>query len=404
MKSIRNSSKDSKQGFMLFLVLGVVSVMSLAALIAMTSARLEARTAHNHYHSVRALYHAEAGVKLVKMEVERRLDLGESLSTILNSLSVTAPEGVTFETINQFKTIVPERLFSFESVGTSDDARASVVVQYRRRPVVTIGLFGDIHFSAQNHTSIYGYDSRINSTPTPADNNGGASMGSNGSITLGNNNFSFYGSLLLGETGDGLIASCTRCDDFTQAHIGYIDPDPMGLNSGGTLASTFTDKMSNNNNNNSNGLITNNQLEVPNHSTVTLPAGDYYLTDFHMNPGSTLILDNTSGPVRLFLDGDFRMQPNGNTILNQSGSPTDFQIFSKSSNDMRIQPANSLPAYIYAPNAHVRMQPNGDFFGNVWSKEIQIQPAGDIYVDTSIADSMMLNSLEIHAWYEQQGF
>ncbi|MGA0333660.1 MAG: pilus assembly PilX N-terminal domain-containing protein [Kiritimatiellia bacterium] len=401
--TFESDSHSSQQGFILFLVMGVLAVLSLAALIALTSARLESRTSMNHYHSVRALYHAEAGVKLVKMEVERRLQAGESLSTILNNLTVSAPSALEFDTIDDFKVIVPERLFSFEALGRSGDAVASVVVQYRRYPVVTIGLFGDLRFGAQNHTSIYGYDSRVISNPTSADNNGGASIGSNGEIVLGNNNFTFDGSILLGETGSGLVASCTRCDstDYTKLEIGMVDPDPMGLTNGGTLADTFTEAISNNDNLSAN--IFNNTLSIGSGNTFTLPTGDYYLTSFYMSPNASLDLDNEDGPVRIFLDGPFRMQPNGNAILGEDEAPTGFQIFSRSTEEIRLQPDSSLAAFVYAPNAEVQIQPKGDFNGNVWAREIQIQPDGDIFVDTSIADQMLLNSLEIHAWYEQQG-
>lgn len=397
--------KESKQGFLLFLVLGIISVITLAALIALSSARLESRTAQNNYHSVRALYHAEAGVKLVKIEVEKRLEAGQSLSTILNNLSVSAPDGLEFETIDQFQVIVPERLFSFESIGTSGDAKASVIVQYRRHPVITIGLFGDISFGAQNHTSIYGYDSRWVTNPTAADNNGGASIGSNGSIVLGNNNFTFDGSLLLGESGSGLVASCTRCDstDYTKLQVGLVDPDPMGLTTGGDMAQEFQTVISSNNNANTSGLIIDNVLSVGPGSTVSLPSGDYYLTYFYMGPNSSLILDNEDGPVRIFLDGEFRMQPNNNAILNVAGSPMNFQLFSKSSEDLRLQPDGDLIAFVYAPNAEVQIQPKGNFLGDIWAEKIQIQPDGEIFVDTSIADQFMMNDLEIHAWYEQQG-
>lgn len=398
------SHASQKEGFILFLALAVASVLTLAALTALASTKLEARTANNNYHTTRALYHAEAGVKLVKLEVERRLRNGESLSTILENLSVEAPNGLEFETIDHFQAIVPERLFSFESIGTSAAARVSVVVQYRRHPVVSIGLFGNIYFGAQNHTSVYGFDSRIVTDPSPLDNNGGASIGSNGGIVLGNNNFTFDGSILLGETGDGLIASCTRCDssDYTKAQIGAVDPDPMGLTTGGSLAQTF-DAVMTNNDNGSNGDIVNNSIQVPNGGTLTLKPGDYYLTSIYMAPESSMVIDNDEGPVRIFLDGPFRMQPNGNTILNKDGAALNFQIFSKSTEEIRIQPSGNLQAFIYAPLAEVQIQPSGNFMGNVWAESIQIQPGGDIYIDTSIGDEMITNNLEIHAWYERQG-
>lgn len=401
---VHSQKHHSQEGFILFFAMAVASVLSLAALIALTSANLESRSSYNNYHTARALYHAEAGIKLVELEVERRLRNGESLSTILHNLSVTAPSGIEFETIDTFNEIVPDRLFSFECIGTSDRARASVVVQYRRHPVISIGLFGNLSFGAQNHTSIYGYDSRAVTEPSPLDNNGGASIGSNREIILGNNNFTFDGSILLGETESGLIASCTRCDssDYTKAQIGAVDMDPMGLTTGGSLSKTFSAVMTSNDNSSNSGIV-NNTLTVANGATLTLKTGDYYLTDIYMAPSASMIIDNEDGPVRIFLNGPFRMQPNGNTIINTDGSSINFQIFSNSVEEIRLQPSGQLQAFVYAPLAEVQIQPSGNFMGNVWAESIQIQPGGDIYVDTSFADEMMLNNLEIHAWYEQVG-
>jgi hypothetical protein len=395
-----------QQGFILYMAMAIISVLSLAALIALTSAKLEAKTSNNNFHTTRALYHAEAGVKLVELEVERRLRNGETLSTILNGLSIAPPNGIEFETIDTFEVIVPERLFSFECVGTSQEARASVVVQYRRKPIISIGLFGDLSFGAQNHTSIYGFDSRVVVNPSPSDNNGGASLGSNGSITLGNNNFTFDGSILLGETGSGLIASCTRCDsnDYTKLQIGAVDPDPLGLVTGGSMSTIFNQAITTNDNANSNGIVQNNTIDLSSRDEVTLESGDYYLTSLYIGPNSTLHIDTSDGPVRIFLDGSFRMQPNTSTLVTDTGNPQDFQIFSKSTEEIRIQPRGDITAFIYAPLADIQLQPQGNFIGNIWADSIQVQPQGDIYVDTSIADQWLMNNLEIHAWYEQQGF
>lgn len=399
------SPPQAKQGFILFYAMAIVAVLSMASIMALNSARLESRTAVNHYDSVRALYHAEAGTRLVKQEIESRLQTGENLSSILSILSVAAPEGLEFDTIDTFHIIVPERLFSFETIGRSGNALSSVVVQYRRRPMMTMGMFGNLNISASNHVSIYGYDSRLIEHPTPADNNGGGSIGSNGSISLGSTNFSFDGTILLGESGSGLIAQCNNCDstDYTQMQIGMVDQDPLGLTTGGFMSTVF-DEVKVSNDNIREGISTN-RLIIPTGDSYTLTSGDYYLTEVIVGTHGELTIDPSDGPVRIFLDGGFNMN-NHTQLIVDGNSPQDFQIYSKSSEMIRVLPHGGLSAFIYAPLAEFRLQPlvgGGDFKGNVWANRVQIQPHGDIFLDTSITEMMLMNTLEIHAWYEQQG-
>ncbi len=402
---IKKMNPTSKSGFLLFYVMGTLALLSLAAMISLNSARLESRTARNHYDAARAMYHAEAGVTLTKAMVEERLQMGESLSNILASLKVSPPNGVDFDEITEFREIVPERIFSFESIGRSNHAKASVVVHYRRQPRMTLGLFGYMSLDAGNHVSIYGYDSRYVINPTPNDNNGGASIGSNYVIKLASNNFTFNGSVLLGETGEGLDPDCTNCEssDYTMVHVGYVDKDPLGLLDDGPLSQEFDSVIFNNDN--ASAEIYGDILNIANRQEVTLTSGDYYLTSVVVGTHGSLTIDSSEGPVRIFLDGGFHMS-NHTELRSNGGSPQDFQIFSKSSEMIRVLPHGGLGAFIYAPLAEFRLQPlvgGGDFKGNVWANQVEIRPHGNIYVDTSNANQHLSNHLELHAWYEQQG-
>ncbi|MCC5850631.1 MAG: hypothetical protein JJU29_21295 [Verrucomicrobia bacterium] len=404
---IDEKAPTSKSGFLLFYVMGTLALLSLAAMISLNSARLESRTARNHYDATRAMYHAEAGVTLTKAMVEKRLQMGEPLSSILATLKVSPPNGVDFDEISEFREIVPERIFSFESIGRSNDAKASVVVQYRRKPIYTVDLFGYKRMLAQNHVSIYGYDSRLVKNPTPADNNGGASIGSNYEIRLANErNFTFNGSILLGETGEGLDPDCRNCtsSDYTLVHVGYVEKDPLGLLDSDSAMSNEFDAVANGNNNNTAMGIQGTVIDLGPHDELKLEAGDYYFTDISMRPGSSLIIDNTHGEVRIFLDGKIHMRPKGIFGTDDSlTSPQDFRILSRSSQEIRINPMGDLTVNIYAPDAHVLLLPNGDFKGNVWAYDITLQPGGDIMLDTSNSDRNLSNVLELHSWYEQQG-
>jgi hypothetical protein len=388
---------DPRGGFILFFAMGLVALLSMAALIATTSARLESRTASNHLASTRALYHAEAGIKLVKRNVENRLSNGEALADILDDLSVTAPEGFEFDEINSFRVIVPDRIFSFESVGRSGEAEVSVVVQFRRRPVMMAGLFGSDSLTTRPNMTIYGYDSRVVLDPSPSDSNGGASVGSNGSINLGNH-LLLDGSILLGETAGGLLAGCSGCSNFVQLQVGHVDPDPLGLTTGGTMSSAFNNAMTTNNNSAFPAVISNNTINTA--GEITLTAGDYYLTDVYLKPKSKLILDDTNGPIRIFLNGPWTMQPNSDLVVT-SGRPYGFQLYSTSTEDITLRPNGDSESFLYAPKAKIFILPNNDAKGAYWARVATIQPNGELYIDTSLQERMLMNNLEMHSWFEQ---
>ncbi len=68
--------------------------------------------------------------------------------------------------------------------------------------------------------------------------------------------------------------------------------------------------------------------------------------------------------------------------------PSNFQIFSSSTETINWQPSQDFYGTIYAPNATVNMQPNGDFYGMIWADLVDIQPNGVIYVDMDAIDSL----------------
>jgi len=397
---MKNPDMRSKSGFILFYVMGTAALLSLAAMIAIRSANLESRTARNHLDTTRALYHAEAGVKLVQRAVENRLMNGESLEDILDDLVVSPPTGITFDTIDTFRSIVPGRLFSFESVGRSNEAMASVVVHFRRRPLLQAGLFGVDNVTTRANVKIFGYDSRVLLDPSPADSNGGASVGSNGSLVMGTNTI-IDGIILLGETDSGLIAGCNNCTSYTQIEVGHQDPDPLGLLDGGSMGQIFANKIVSNDNDTATGVIVNNQINGS--GNMVLTHGDYYLTGVYLGPNTTLTIDDRDGPVRLFLDGSFIMQPNSDLSV-VSKMPFGFQIYSIADEGITLRPNGDSESYVYAPDAHLFVLPGNNAKGAFWARLVTIQPPGSgghIFLDTSLSERMLMNNLEIHAWYEQ---
>jgi hypothetical protein len=222
-------------------------------------------------------------------------------------------------------------------------------------------------------------------------------IGSNESITLGNN-LVLDGKVLVGAADDGTTATCSGCFSEDIQYTGHINPDPLGANNGGQLSSLFA-SVQISNDNASNAFIQNNVFSTRPNDTVTFTAGDYYLTAISTHSNSTIIIDDSAGPVRFFVDGPVNFQPKNGISLND---PLSFQIYAVSSDDIDIKPNSDLSIMLYAPNAEITLYPGGHMKGAYWGKEIQFQPQnnGAFFLDTSLQDRWLANRLELHMQYE----
>jgi hypothetical protein len=386
-----------RQGYVLFYVIGLLTLLGFYASMSLASLARESRAARNYVSETRALYHAEAGARLVKPLVENRLESGMDLETALSGLTVPAPAGYDFDTISTFEILVPEKLFRFVSIGRSGDAEAELEVQYRvGDPLLESGVFGSLNMSTDPNVTIYGYDSRRTPNPTSADSNGRAAVGGNVVLSFGNS-FSVDGTINRGSSSDGTLASLSNPTGQRVVESGHIDPDPMGAN-GGELEATVA-RVSSSNNNSSVPQISGTVMAAKPGDTITFTSGDYYFTDLYTPPNCTVVIDDSSGPVRFYVDGEVSFQPN---TFTQGADPYNFQIYSISDEDITVKPNSQMSAFIYAPNAEVELKPNGNFLGGIWGGQIILQPNTNMYLDTSLQDRFPSDDLSVHAWIERR--
>lgn len=383
-----------KEGYLLLYVMGTFALLSLFGLIAAGSAMTEARSARNRMWEAQAHSHAEAGGKMVKREVETRLLSGQTLAQALSNLKVTAPSGVEFDDIDTFKTTVPERMFTFEVTGRSGEAEVTLAVQFRRKEMLEAGVFGISLVNLQNNLSVYGYDSRDTPNPAPGDSNGAATIGGNVDMDF-KNNLTLDGFLVLGADESGNPATVSGLYGVETIEVGHINEDPLGAYNGGYL-SQLADQVRLSNDNHTNAAIVNDRLDTNPGDEVTFEAGDYYLTEIDTAPNTEITIDNSSGPVRFFVDGEIYFAPNNGLALND---PFGLQIYAMSSDDIVIQPNGDLSAMIYAPESFIEIKPNGRMMGAFWGNEIVFKPNGVYYIDTSLQDRWLSNELVSMAQY-----
>ncbi len=344
-----------------------------------------------------AFYNAEGGLRYIMGQISSDLasgDLGGLTGDVIN-VNYTAPEGIEFDPVTQLRRNQDGEGYYFVVSGHCENASASLEATIRRRRMLTeAGVFADGEIRLQPNQEFYSYDSDQVLNPVPADSTGEANLGSNTDIWLQNNNI-IDGTLMLGESEDGVLPPVIAgWEDMTE-YVGRINPDPLGAVDG-PLAQAFIYYATHNDN--AAAGIVGNEIDLGSHDELTLESGSYYLTDFGMGAQSTLTINGTpQNPVVIYLHGPLRVQPNSDLNVT-SGQPSNFFIFCDTTDEMRFQPHGDARLFLYAPFAPIRFQPQGNIMGVLYGSDIRFQPGNNVYVDTSLLDKFWSPSVEMLQW------
>ncbi len=125
-------------------------------------------------------------------------------------------------------------------------------------------------------------------------------------------------------------------------------------------------------------------LRISSSRSLNLQPGNYYFRNFDMSAGSTLSLN---GPTTIYFYGSFSVTGNVQTAANM---PKNLKIVAVPAPDgtppgpMRIWSGSDLYADIYAPQSDITFGGNGDVFGSVLGKSIDMAGTSAIHYDTSL--------------------
>ena len=92
------------------------------------------------------------------------------------------------------------------------------------------------------------------------------------------------------------------------------------------------------------------------------------------------------------------MEAKEGSTLNITGNPTDFRIFSDSSESIILKHDGAFRGVIYAPYAPVEVRNNGDLLGAVWASTVEIKNSGNVYIDVAAIDKFPSNDIRILSW------
>ena len=416
----------NEKGFVLPIGLIFLAIIALLGTTAVIVTTTDLKIGSNYKSSAQAFYDADAGAQYVLKKLAIDLDDSNSATVDLTaspgspiSLSYSTPGGFSF-TVPTVLTQLGSDQYSFEVTGhgpNNSEAVIKVVFSAERKSLFEYGLFTDGLMDLKSDAKIYSYDSRDTPDPDPASfpgaSTGEADIGSNTEISTKMATY-IDGDLALGADSSDVDAIWTDTGTATitgtTGKVGRVDPDPLGANdSSSELYDKFIDILTNNDNGaagDGSPLEGATTIDLGNGDTLTLTAGDYYITDIILRNGSTLEIDATSGPVNIYLSGTLdaeegELESKNGSALNNLSQPTDFSIFSNSSEDITFNHSTSFKGMIYAPNAHVELKNSAGVYGLIWGNTVTMHNSGEFYFDEAIKDKYLSSNnytIDVLSW------
>ena len=387
----------NEKGLVLVTSLLFMAIVSILGTSAYFSSSNELKISSNYRSAKQAFYDADAGVNYTLAGIESGLaDSSLTLSGDTVTVNFTAPSGFSFNPVTTLTKVAGTTNYRFQVTGNAGSGNTTLDVVFMRDPALQYGVFGDEEVDMKSGGHTYSYDSDDTSNPTPSDTTHEGDVGSNEKVIV-HNGTDIDGNIGLGEQADGtdgqLAASGTPIINGSTQDVSRVDPDPLGA-VGGSLANDFTTYAASNDN--AAAGIAGNTISLGNGDTLTLTAGNYYLTDITLNNGANLIIDPSSGPVNIYLTGGLEAK-NGSDI-NISGVPTDFTIYSNSTDNIIFKHSSSFRGTVYAPYAGIEMKNSADAFGILWGKTVDIKNSGEFYFDTALKDKWLSNTVSAVSW------
>lgn len=428
MKKYTMSKKNrSEKGMVLVTVMLLLSIVTLLGTAAYLQASGNLGISGNFRQAKRALYDADGGIQYLLQAMQN--DIGTVFflpspsvaGTVITLPTYTAPSGFSFIAPSTMTDQGGNR-YKFQITGQAPGNASSTLeadIQATRKPVFEFGLFADgvVDLKASSH--VYSYNSEDTPNPNPADfpaaSTGEADVGSNTEIRAYMDTYidgdTALGTNLAGDDpGDWTVTGVPIVTGEAGVSIDRVDPDPLGaLTPGSDLYDEFSDVITNNDNNLVTQLASSTIIDLGNGETMTLlgkPGGaNYYITSLILRNGSTLVVDATNGPVNVYLSGTIDteegdLEAKNGSQINNSALPTDFNLYSNSSQPIVLKHGSEFKGMVYAPAAPVSLMNSGDVYGLVWGNTVDIKNSGEFYFDTAFQTKFPSNKykLELFAW------
>ena len=456
--SVVRSVSMNQNGAVLIIALVFMILLTLLGLGAVFLTTTDMKIGANYKDSELAFNNAQAGVQYAIGKMEEGLKAWPRTFTLPITTTSTpasplistfaAPTGFMFTYPAEITRIPtdssptddPPDIYEFTCIGTTPQgSTASITARVRRLPAINFGAFGDELLDLGNLAGVYSY-SHTDCIASgchpldPSDSTDEGDIGSNESVILRNSAI-VNGDVALGEDINGNDGTLTDQGGVVSGSMGAdiprTDPDPLGI-VGGELAAAFITYSATNDN----GLAVDTDGSIKAGPSIDVKtAGDtltlkgktgganYYFTSILVRSSTVLYIDTTSGPVNIYLTGEFT-SGNGAEVVNTTGcgsasdpcscppssctpgAPGDFTIFANSQNDpsenITLKNSSVFSGVIYAPCIEVVIDNSADVYGAIMAKRVDIVNNVEIYYDTDLKDKLPSNDLQVISWQDNR--
>lgn len=384
---------NNVQGGALLVVLGVMLMLSIAAIMAVHTAQTDMDLSFNQLHYDQAFYVADAGIKQTLLTLNQdnlwdgafvdvafeegaytvaviHSDLDEP---ILDTVQVRSTGLVEKARANLRATIVPELEYPFEYATYGES-------------------FVFIDQSAQTDS----YDSDVgvyDSSKTTTDGD----VASNGTVTL--DNAANVGGDASSATTDGVTvcATCTVMEDVNEGvdsvEIDPVDPDDLAD------AAATNDNVSGMSGSYALDADDNLVLATADTLELTEDGGVYFFNDVTLESNSAIVIA-PGVSVTIYMTGTLTL--NNATSINADGDPADVLLYSvggvvANGNDIVVSAA------FYGPDAEVTLENSVDWYGSIVAGSVTLLNNASVHYDVALGKKPTTTTgrMIIIAWLEE---
>lgn len=388
---------------MLLIAVIVVVIVAGLALTYLSSSFFRGKAAGRSVELEHALQIAEAGLGMAIQEINAQKDYdGNGIGNAQGAFgggtySVTATKDPTADR------------YTLRATGTFGAGKArrgiEAVIEPSTGAFWTHGVFSDKPYRLDSNAYVDSYDSEVGSYASQISGNykcqsfakKGGHIGSNEDIHL-DSNAKVFGNANPGPgysvtTGaNAYISGATTPQTSPKAFPTITLPPaaalpPVAMNVGSNKSATIAS-----------GNYHFSFLTTDSNSTLTIKGPAVIVVDhFSTDSNSSIIIDATDGPVEIYGTGSFRLDSNS-SVSSTTQKPSDLSIFITTDNytgfetdpdgnpakPVKIGSNAALYAAVYAPNAIVRLDSNGGFFGAIAGKKISQDSNFGIHYDEAL--------------------
>jgi hypothetical protein len=118
-------------------------------------------------------------------------------------------------------------------------------------------------------------------------------------------------------------------------------------------------------------------------ATRTISTGSYVVTGINISTGSGLVINNSAGPVTLYVTGPINVSGNG-SITTTSPTPERFAIYVANSSTVALADSGQLYGELYAPLSPVALSGDSTIYGSLVGLSMTLNGNSEVLYDIAL--------------------